>query len=65
MAREILAPVPQHFFVDMQPSAVFAFGFDDHVDVRVPLVSVEDHGVAVLRCKLFASELSGGGQDLF
>jgi len=32
-----------------EPSAVFVFGFDDHVDVRVPLVSVEDHGVAVLR----------------
>jgi hypothetical protein len=39
-SREILAPVPQHFFVDVQPSAVFVFGFDDHMDVRVMLVSV-------------------------
>ena len=65
MLREILAPAPQHFFVDVQPSAVFVFGFDDHMNMRVLLVGVEHEGIAVLRCELFASELPSGGQDLF
>jgi len=37
--------VPQHLFVVVQLWAVFVFGFDDLMDVRVRLVSVEHHGV--------------------
>ena len=45
--REALAPVPQHGFVDMQAPSVLVLGFDDQVDVRVGLVRVQHHRVAV------------------
>jgi hypothetical protein len=45
---EVLAPGTQHCLVDVQPLPVFAFGFDDHMDVWVLLVGVQDHRVSML-----------------
>jgi hypothetical protein len=47
--REVLAPISQELLVDMEPPAEVALGLDDQMHVRVLLVGVQDHGVAVLR----------------
>jgi hypothetical protein len=60
---EILAPMAQHVLINMQPAAVLAFGFDDHVDMGVFLVGVEHHCVPVLEGELLEREFPSGGQD--
>ncbi|MGB6605012.1 MAG: hypothetical protein WBE65_12045 [Steroidobacteraceae bacterium] len=51
---EILAPLSQHGFVDVEAPTVDALGLNDQVHVWVLLVSMECHGVAVLRPELLA-----------
>jgi hypothetical protein len=61
--REVLAPISQELLVDVQPPAELALGLHYQVHVRVLLVGVQDHGVAVLR-EFLAGELPRRGQHL-
>src|ERR1700722_18964998 len=54
---KVLPPLPQHRLVDMKASlAVLALGLDDQVHMRVVLMSVQHHGVSMLRAELLARE---------
>jgi hypothetical protein len=59
--RKVLAPISQELLVDMQPPADLVLGLHDQMHVRVLLVGVQDHGVAMLR-EFLAGELPRGGQ---
>jgi hypothetical protein len=48
----------------VEAPAIEAFGLDHQVHVRVLLMGVERHGVAVLRTELLARKDFGGGQHL-
>src|SRR6185437_14482868 len=54
---EVLPPLPQHRFVDMQPPApVLALGLHDEMYMRVLLMRVQRHDVTVLRTELLPRE---------
>src|SRR5579863_8020264 len=53
---EILAPLSQHGFVDVEAPTVDTLGLNDQVHVWVLLMRMECHGVAVLRPELLACE---------
>ena len=55
--RKIVAPRAQHRLIYVQSPALLAFGFHDHMDVRVLLIGVKHHRVPVLECELLAREL--------
>ena len=62
-AREVLAPISQELLVDVQPPAELTLGLDDQMHVRLLLMGVQDHRVAVLR-EFLAGELPRSGQNL-
>src|SRR5205823_7997072 len=43
-------------FPNVQSDALFALRFDDDMHMRVALIRVQRHGVAMLECELLASE---------
>ena len=61
--REVLAPFAQALLVDVQPPAELVLGLHDQMHVRVLLVGMQDHGVAMLR-EFLAGEFPRGGQNL-
>src|SRR5579871_5767211 len=63
--REILAPPAQHFLIDVQSAPLLALGLHDQVNVRVLLIGMQGHDVAVLSAEFFARELPSSGQHLF
>jgi hypothetical protein len=48
----------------VEPLTVGTHRFDNHVHVRVRLIRMKNHGVTVLECKLLASEVLNGHQEL-
>ena len=53
---EVLAPLPQHGLVDVEPPAVSAFRLDDQVHMWVSLMRVERHDVLMLASEVLAGE---------
>jgi hypothetical protein len=62
--REILTPPTQHSLIEVQTAPLFALGLHDQVNVRVLLITVQDHGIAVLCAEFLARELPSSGQYL-
>ena len=61
---KLASPFAQSLFSDVQPDPVVSHCLDDHVHVRVRLIRVKHHGVAMLRPELLPSEVLDGRQDL-
>jgi hypothetical protein len=55
VVREFLAPLTQVGLADIQALALLADRLDDHMDMRMRLVGMECHGVAVLERQLLAT----------
>ena len=64
MACEPLSPLPERGFAKVQPLAVFASGLENQVDMRMRLVRVQSHHIAMLKCKLLPGEIPHRRLDL-
>lgn len=62
--REVLAPLPQHGFVDVWAPSVLVLGFHNKMDVRVGLIRVQRHRIAVADPELLSGECAGCGEHL-
>ena len=58
MAREFLAPFPQRGVANIQTHPLLTHRLDDDVHMRMLLVGVEDHRVAVLQRKFLLRKLA-------
>ena len=62
MRCELPAPAPERCLADIQSLAVLADCLDHQVDVRVILVRVQNHRVAVLECEFLPGKFPACGQ---
>ena len=51
-------------FFDIESLALFTHGFNDDVNMRMRLVGMKRHDVAILQRKLFTAEISDSSKDL-
>src|SRR5271167_2418159 len=57
MVCEPLSPFPQGGLFNVQTLPLIACGLDEHVDMRMRLVRVQSHHIAMLECKLLPGEI--------
>jgi hypothetical protein len=62
--REILPPLAQHCFVHMESLAVISFRLYHHMHVRMLLIGVQCHRIAVLESEVFQGKPPSAGKDL-
>src|SRR5580658_9053868 len=60
MSRKFSAPLTEGGLADVQPHALLADRFNDHVHVRMRLVRMQDHGIAMLRTEGLPGKGSSG-----
>src|SRR5580700_1461340 len=64
MRSELPAPAPERRLADIQPLALLANSLDHQVDMRVILVGVQHHRIAVLECEFLPGKLAARCQEL-
>src|SRR5208282_5979322 len=57
MVCEPLSPFPQGGLFNVQPLPVNVGSLNEHVDMRMRLIRVQSHHIAMLECKLLPGEI--------